>query len=122
MDILTVDDNHFNNVVLKMYLERLLPGAVNVVTAADGFEACAILLQQQASTSRGFHLIFLDLSMPEIDGYETFRKLKEYSQGNLAKLHVVACTGYAEPEEKKKCLDLGMTDYLIKPIELHKLK
>lgn len=76
--ILTIDDNEFNNIVLKLFLERLLTN-VEVICAADGLEGLAKLEERHSTTGNGFDLIFLDLSMPEIDGYETFKLISELS-------------------------------------------
>ncbi|EAS00133.2 phospholipid-translocating P-type ATPase, flippase family protein (macronuclear) [Tetrahymena thermophila SB210] len=120
VEILTIDDNEFNNMVLKMHIERLIRARVHC--AIDAHDALSKLQEQYTKTKSGFDLIFLDLSMPEIDGYGTFSMIKDFCNEKRINQNVVACTGYSSLEEKDKCIDIGMVDYILKPIEIPKLK
>ncbi|KAL4470889.1 hypothetical protein ABPG72_005923 [Tetrahymena utriculariae] len=120
VEILTIDDNDFNNMVLKMHIERLIKARVHC--AIDAHDALSKLQEQYSKTKSGFDLIFLDLSMPEIDGYGTFNMIKTFCSEKRINQNIVACTGYSNLEEKDKCIDLGMVDYILKPIEISKLK
>ncbi|KAL4478637.1 hypothetical protein ABPG74_006872 [Tetrahymena malaccensis] len=120
VEILTIDDNDFNNMVLKMHIERLIRARVHC--AIDAHDALSKLQEQYSKTKSGFDLIFLDLSMPEIDGYGTFNMIKNFCNEKRITQNVVACTGYSNLEEKDKCIDHGMVDYILKPIEISKLK
>lgn len=60
--------------------------------------------------------------MPEIDGYETFKLIKTFCDEMNFVQNVVACTGYSDAAEKNKCLDIGIVEYINKPVEISKLK
>jgi len=68
-----------------------------------------------------FDLIFMDLQMPEIDGYTATQKIKEL-KGEKSKIPIIALTAYTAEEEKEKCLKFKMSDYLSKPITKEKLE
>jgi CheY-like chemotaxis protein len=65
-------------------------------------------------------VILLDLSLPEMDGYEVARQLRR--EAVLAAVKIVAVTGWSGPEREKKARDAGFDHYLIKPIQLSALK
>lgn len=79
------------------------------------FEACnngkqAIEKIQQTA----YQLILMDIQMPEMDGYETTVYLREKLLLNIT---IIAMTAQTSNDEKNKCLSLGMTDYISKPIQ-----
>ena len=80
----------------------------------------ARLIEVLAELSATFDLVLLDLMMPEMNGYEATRAIRQMS-GRAQLTRIVAVTANADPEERRKCLDAGMDDYLIKPINLEKL-
>ena len=62
-----------------------------------------------------FKVILLDLSMPEMDGYQTCLKIVEIlKRNNITSCHIVACSAYSD--QKQKCMQIGFNDYLEKPI------
>ena len=61
-----------------------------------------------------YHLILMDIQMPEMNGYETTEYIREHLKLNIP---VIAMTAHALPGEKEKCLSFGMTDYISKPIK-----
>jgi CheY-like chemotaxis protein len=63
-----------------------------------------------------YKVIFLDIEMPGMDGYATFKVLNEMKQNNSERMFVVACSGYSGAKEKAKALKCGMIDYLEKPL------
>ena len=65
-------------------------------------------------------VILLDLSLPEMDGYEVAKQLR--GEAVLAAVRIVAVTGWSGPEREKKARDAGFDHYLIKPIQLAALK
>jgi len=109
--ILVVEDNTVNRLIARGYLEKL--GAV-VESAVDGLEAVA------AVSTGTYDLVFMDCQMPEMDGYEATRVIRAKG-GAFADLPVIALTASALTEDKKQCLDAGMSDYLTKPIRLPEL-
>src|SRR5690606_4054605 len=68
-----------------------------------------------------YDLVFMDCMMPEMNGYEAttaIRKLEDSSKDII----IIALTANAQSEERKKCLDIGMNDYLSKPVKKHVLQ
>ncbi|MGD9638683.1 MAG: response regulator [Alphaproteobacteria bacterium] len=107
--ILLAEDNEINLEVAKDLLEE--NGAV-VDAAMNGVEA----LEKIDSS---FNLVLMDIHMPQMDGYEATKKIRE--QPEFANLPIIAMTANAMDSDKKKCLDCGMNDYLIKPIDVQKM-
>ncbi len=117
LSVLLVEDNDINQEVMLAILENM---GVNVGVANDGLEAIDIL---EASDSTHYDLIFMDCQMPNLDGYETTRRIRAGHTGEaLRQIPIVALTANAMDSEKQKCFDAGMNDYLTKPIDIESLK
>ncbi len=102
--VLLVEDDAINQMVARELLRQL---GVAVTVANNGIEALAIL----AETS--FHLIFMDIQMPEMDGYESTKLIRQHPQ--YQHTPIIAMTAHATTTEPDKCLAAGMNDYLSKP-------
>jgi CheY-like chemotaxis protein len=105
-----VDDDPRNAFVLTDVLQ--LHG-MTVVEAADGRRAIAEL------AAGGFDIVLMDVMMPEMDGHETTRAIRQMSQH--ASLPVIAVTARAMQGDREKALDAGATDYITKPIDVEEL-
>jgi CheY-like chemotaxis protein/HPt (histidine-containing phosphotransfer) domain-containing protein len=70
----------------------------------------------RAVARRDYDLIFMDIEMPEMDGFEATRRIRSTLSDRQPV--VIGTTAYAEDEDKKQCLDAGMNDYLSKPIRI----
>lgn len=101
--VLVVDDLEVNLQVFKQIVARW--GIVPDV-ASSGATAVEMAREKE------YHLIFLDLMMPEMDGIETASKLQEFCDTPL-----ILLTADASDETKKRCTDAGFADYMGKPIE-----
>ncbi len=105
--ILVVDDTEMNLTVIKSLLKKTL---VQVDTAISGFETLEMVTQKK------YDIIFLDHRMPEMDGVETFKKMKVLN-GNLNKTTpIIALTANAISGAKQEYKDIGFDDYLAKPV------
>lgn len=107
--ILIVEDNELNSKLLQRMIE---PTGVTMIFAKDGkpaIEACR--------TNPDIDIVLMDIQMPEMDGYEATRIIKEMKPG----LPVIAQTAYAMAEEKNKIIEAGCDDYLSKPIRQKEL-
>jgi signal transduction histidine kinase/ActR/RegA family two-component response regulator len=113
LKILLVEDNLINQKVATKLLEKI--GAENVTIANQGLEALEIL------STKEFDIIFMDIMMPEIDGYETTKKIRERGLTS-DKVKIIALTANATEEDRQKCLSVGMDDYLPKPFRMDKLR
>lgn len=108
--VLVVDDNEINQDILKEILERL---AMKVRLAGSGKEAV------EEVKSRAFDIILLDIRMPEMDGYETIKAIRNIP--NYDQVPIIAVTASVSVEEKEKCIIAGFNEYIIKPIDKNKL-
>jgi CheY-like chemotaxis protein len=72
--------------------------------------------------ARRYDLVLMDVEMPELDGYETTRRIRAAeSDSNRPRLAVVAMTANALNEDRERCLASGMDDHLGKPVTLEQL-
>lgn len=104
--ILLVDDNQVNR---KVASEILLKAGCEVVTADSGAKAIEVF-----GENHGFDVIFMDIQMPEMDGIETTKRMRELYGKSLPK--VVAMTAYSMQHDRERFLSEGMDDYVPKPI------
>ena len=106
--VLVAEDDMINQLVLVEELEALGCEVEAVATGRDVLTACA---------ERAFDLVLLDCHMPELDGFETARRLRlrEAADEGLRSLPIVAVTASAMDEDRSLCLEAGMDDFLSKP-------
>lgn len=105
--LLVDDDDDFRNVLT----ERLRMRHLKISAVGSGPEAIGIMQQQ------GFDVVVLDLRMPEMDGIEVLRRIKEIQP----RVEVVLLTGYASMESGIDGMRLGAFDYLVKPCGIEEL-
>lgn len=107
--VLVVEDNIVNQMVISRILKLL---GVNCAVASSG-EECLRMAQ-----AREFDLIFMDVQMPDMDGFETVRQLRVLESGNPdhRRAYVVACTAFTLPGDREKCFESGMDNYIGKPV------
>jgi len=108
--ILLVEDNAVNQRVALRMLEKM---GHRVEIANNGREAVI------AVQSSSFDVVFMDCQMPEMDGYAATKAIRSLRRG--AQLPIVAMTANAMPEDRQRCLDAGMDDYLLKPLSTERL-
>jgi CheY-like chemotaxis protein/HPt (histidine-containing phosphotransfer) domain-containing protein len=108
--VLLVDDNETNLMLGSMILEGM---GISVLQANGGEVAVATALEEPVD------LVLMDISMPEMDGYEATRLIRKERSADV--MPVIALTAYASSEEREKSKLVGMNDYLTKPIERDRL-
>jgi len=108
--ILVAEDNLVNQDVATGILENM---GCRVVTASNGAAAVRLMAQEE------FDLVLMDCEMPELDGFEATRSIREREAGNnkSKRTPIVALTAHALADIRRKCLDVGMDDYLTKPFD-----
>ncbi|OFX26527.1 MAG: hypothetical protein A2041_09495 [Bacteroidetes bacterium GWA2_31_9b] len=109
--ILIVDDLEENRKIIRLNLVKF---NFEIFEAANGYEALDIFKKNTPD------LVFMDLLMPELDGYETFKKIQQNSEWE--KIPVIAITAYTLNNEKEQVLNMGFAGYLSKPINFPNLK
>ncbi len=110
--ILLVEDNPVNQKVALGCMERM---GYKASTATNGREAVAIVQQQK------FDLIFMDLQMPEQDGFAATREIRQLLPQERQPI-ILALSANAMPGDRQLCLDAGMNDHIAKPIKLEDLQ
>jgi PAS domain S-box-containing protein len=108
--ILLVEDNEVNQQVAAELLES---AGATVSIANNGGEAVKIL--SEGDEPPLFDVVFMDLQMPEMDGFTATRLLR--AQPRFKGLPIIAMTAHALVEERQRCLDAGMNDHVSKPID-----
>jgi two-component system cell cycle response regulator DivK len=108
--ILLVEDNEMNRDMLS---RRLTRRGYDVATAVDGRAGVAM------AREGGYDLVLMDMSLPEMDGWEATRELRRYPE--TKGLPVIALTAHAMADDRDKALNAGCNDYDTKPIELDRL-
>jgi CheY-like chemotaxis protein len=105
--ILVVEDNLDNRRILVYRLKRI--GEFEIVEASNGEEALAIV-----QSSPPPDLIFMDLKMPVMDGWEATKRIRQLEFGRA--IPIIALTAQAMAGDEQKALAAGCDDYLAKPI------
>ena len=107
LSILVAEDQPINQRIIVQLLGK--KGWV-VTTAANGLEA------MHKAHAQAFDLILMDVMMPEMDGFEATRLIRQDSEGKNYKTPIIALTANAMKGDKERCLAIGMNDYISKPI------
>jgi two-component system, cell cycle response regulator DivK len=108
--ILLIEDNEMNRDMLSRRLERK---GYEVAVAADGRQGVAV------ATDGGFDLILMDMSLPQLDGWEATRQLRAHERTRSTP--VIALTAHAMPGDREKAIDAGCDDYDSKPVDFPRL-
>jgi CheY-like chemotaxis protein len=109
--VLVVDDDARNIFALTSVLENL---DMEVFGATNGRQAIDIL-----NSTPGLSAVLMDIMMPEMDGYETIRRIRRDSR--FRTLPIVALTAKAMKGDREKCLEAGASDYIAKPVNTEQL-
>jgi CheY-like chemotaxis protein len=106
------EDNLVNQKLMARLLEKR---GHSVSLARNGWEALALLEQ------RPFDIVLMDVMMPEMDGFEATRRIREKEKESGAHLAIIALTAHAMRGDREHCLNAGMDGYVSKPINLEEL-
>jgi len=109
--ILVVEDNRANQQVAQAMLERV---GCTCSIANNGIEALKFL------DHNTYDAVFMDCNMPEMDGYETTRQIRQFKD-DVAQIPIIAMTANVLQGDRETCIESGMDDYTKKPLKLEKL-
>jgi PAS domain S-box-containing protein len=107
LKVLVAEDNRFNQQVIQRMLERR---GHTVRVVPNGRETLAALEQS------AFDLLLLDVNMPEIDGFQVVRTIREREKTSGNHLRVIALTALSGKRDRERCIEAGMDDFLAKPV------
>ncbi len=110
--VLIADDSRVNQKVASSFLEKL---GYRAEVVSDGLEVL------RALELKPYDIVFLDVQMPEMDGYEAARQLRRRWPDDQ-RPRIIAMTGNAMQGDKERCLEAGMDDYIAKPVRVEELR
>ncbi|MBK8601171.1 MAG: response regulator [Flavobacterium sp.] len=105
-NVLIAEDNKINMLLAKTLIKQILPNAI-LIEAADGLDAIEKFKENDVD------IIFMDVQMPNMNGYEATKKIRELQ---TTRIPIIALTAGTVVGEREKCLEVGMDDYASKPI------
>ncbi|MFE3869073.1 response regulator [Flavobacterium sp. LS2P90] len=105
--ILIVEDNRINMLLAKKLIKKIIPNCI-IFEACDGKEAIKLYKKEKLD------IILMDIQMPKKNGFETTLEIRKLSHSENTP--IIALTAGIFVEEKEKCLNSGMNDYISKPI------
>ena len=111
--VLVAEDNCINQRLALRVLERL--GHITTLVS-NGREAV------EAVRKEGFDLVLMDVQMPEMDGFQATRAIREWERSTGGHQIVIAMTAHAMQGDQERCLAAGMDGYLPKPIDMNRLR
>ncbi|HWA87383.1 MAG TPA: ATP-binding protein [Opitutus sp.] len=120
LQVLIAEDNAVNRTLLTAQIQRL---GCTCALAGDGEEALAALAAEPMPA-----LILMDCHMPRLDGWEATRRIRSWANDGdpvrrrAAGIPIIALTAAVLPEERRRCIDAGMNDFLGKPVKLAELR
>jgi signal transduction histidine kinase/ActR/RegA family two-component response regulator len=109
---LVAEDEPMNMLLITKVLENM---GLEVIEASDGADALAKLQQFDPA------IVFMDVNMPGLDGYSATRKIRSLPGPNH-RIPIIALTADAMQEDKERCLEAGMNDFISKPFRLQELE
>jgi CheY-like chemotaxis protein len=111
-NILLVEDVEINREILLALLE---PTQLKIDCAANGIEA----VSKFSEAPDKYELIFMDVQMPEMDGYEATRRIRAMDVPEAKNIPIIAMTANVFKEDIEKCIDVGMNSHVGKPLDFN---
>jgi len=111
INILIVDDTELNLKVASMIFHRLGINATFVNSGQDALDSLE---------KKNFDIVFMDVIMPGMDGYEMTKKIRQLY--NTRDIIIIAMTAGVMPGDREKCIEVGMNDYIEKPVTTSKIQ
>ena len=114
--ILLAEDNEINAMIAERIFKDI---GVSMDRAANGVKALELFTKH---SEYHYDAIFMDIQMPEMDGYQTTRAIRSADKNDSATVPIIAMTADAFTDAMKKALDSGMNDYTTKPLDIKKIR
>lgn len=113
LKVLLADDNEFNILLVKQMISNILPNA-QIFEAVNGIRAIELFEANQPD------LVFMDIQMPELNGHEASQKIRSLTKGKH--IPIIALTAGTQEDEREKCIQAGMDDFITKPFVVETLE
>ena len=110
LKILIVEDDDVSEMLISMSIEKYSKEILKAKTGVEAIEVC--------KKNPDIDLIFMDLQMPEMAGYEATRQIREFNK----QIVIIAQTAYGLPNDREKAIEAGCNDYIAKPIPKNELR
>ena len=123
--VLIAEDNAINALLARRVVEK---AACEAIVVANGIEAVAAVARSRENSAERFDMVLMDVFMPGLDGIRATKAIKELFAGercdatHRAAPPIVALTANAFAEDRQRCLEAGMDDYLAKPFDVQDLQ
>ncbi len=111
--VLLAEDNLINQKLTLISLKRI---NFDIQVASDGLEALNYY------KSDNFDLILMDIRMPLMDGYQVTEAIRLLEKNSNSHIPIIAFTANTLDHDLEKCIHSGMDDYMVKPLDINKLK
>lgn len=112
--ILIAEDVKMSMLLIKTVINKMMPNA-KILTSVNGLETIQVVQDNEVD------LILMDVQMPEMNGLEATKIIREFELKSDEHIPIIALTAGATTEEKNQCFEYGMDEYLSKPINLDEL-
>jgi len=113
--ILVAEDIEINREIVESLLE---PTGITIDFAEDGQAA----YEKYAAAPSAYNMIFMDIHMPKVDGYEATRMIRTLDNSSAQTIPIIAMTADVFREDIEKCITAGMNDHVGKPLDVGKIK
>jgi len=110
LKILIAEDDETSQILITMAVKQFSREVLKVMNGVEAVEACR--------NNPDIDLIMMDISMPQMDGYEATRNIRQFNKSVI----IIAQTAFVQTEYREKALDAGCNDYINKPIKISMLK
>ena len=110
--VLVADDN---DISMEIITELLTMNGLEVVSACNGREAVD---KFAASTEGSVQLVLMDVQMPELDGCEAARQIRQLPRRDASSVPILALTGNSSSDDVEAAMQAGMNDYMVKPVKM----
>ncbi|KAG9388970.1 ATPase [Pyrenophora tritici-repentis] len=112
------EDNLINQRIAISFVQKL---GFKCDAYLDGFKTIDAL-ERASENGRPFHLVLMDVQMPNCDGYEATKLIRKHPNPEIRNVLIIAMTASAIPGDREKCVEAGMNNYLAKPVRAQTLK